>query len=408
MEAKKAKHGGGGVSLPEDVIFDVLSWLPVRSLCRFRCVCKAWRALISYDPAFAAAQKSRAAPLLAGVFLSPDRLVRRVALDGSSSWEQHGLELRVMDMGGDVLRVVELEGAVEGALVPACLDLVCVDGGAAAARLIDPATRRAVTVAGGRGRYHRFGRALSGAYKVVGCSGFNSWDRHDRRRLEITTLAPGAGAREPTSWRQVPPPQPAVFTCSCHGCTASVNGVLHFLTGHPFAPTWRSHVARLDLETEEWMTTVKAPATEWPKEGERWEITIGELKGTLSMVETVRSHLDGTACTNIWLLVDPEKGVWVKEYTMPMPRTVSLVEALEVLGDGTVLLLSTFEIEGEGKYSYLFEGEKTCVLQLYDPGTRVCKDLVKMAGNRFCGKTMTLYTGSLLSRPTNNPGQFSC
>ncbi|CAL5039777.1 unnamed protein product [Urochloa decumbens] len=362
MEAKKAKHGGGGVSLPEDVIFDVLSWLPVRSLSRFRCVCKAWRALISNDPAFAAAQKSRAAPLLAGVFLSPDRLVRRVALDGSSSWEQHGLELRVMDMGGDVLRVVELEGAVEGALVPACLDLVCVDGGAAAARVIDPATRRAVTVAGGRGRYHRFGRALSGAYKVVGCSGFNSWDRHEPMT--------GAASRSPRSPPALAPGSPL------HG---------------------GSHVARLDLETEEWMTTVKAPATEWPKEGERWEITIGELKGTLSMVETVRSHLDGTACTNIWLLVDPEKGVWVKEYTVHMPRTVSLVEALEVLGDGTVLLLSTFEIEGEGKYSYLFEGEKTCVLQLYDPGTRVCKDLVKMAGNRFCGKTMTLYTGSLLS-----------
>ena len=203
MEAKKTKHGGG-VSLPEDVIFEVLARLPMRSLCRFRCVCKAWRALIS-DPAFAAAQSSHAAPLVAGVFAAARR--RR--------------ELRVIDTDGNVVRVVE---GVAGAVVPARLDLVCVDGGKErGALVVDPATGRAVTVGGGRGLYyHRVGRALSGAYKVVG--------RHYGCRLEIATL--GAGAGEPT-WRQVPV-QPPAGICSCHGCTAAVNGVL-FLTGHPFA-----------------------------------------------------------------------------------------------------------------------------------------------------------------------------
>ncbi|OEL12803.1 hypothetical protein BAE44_0026175, partial [Dichanthelium oligosanthes] len=228
--------------LPEDVIFDVLARLPVKTLCRFRCVCKGWHALIS-DPAFAAAQRSRAAPLVAG---------------------------------------------------------------------------------------HRFGRAVSGEYKVVRCSRYRCLTRHDRRPLEITTV----GASGEPTWRRLPA-QPA-FTCSCHGCTAAVNGVLHFLTGHPFAPTCRSHVARLDLESEQWKPKIEAPATEWPKEEDRWETTIGELKGTLSMVETIRSHLDGTYA-NVWLLVDPKKSIWVKEYTIHMPRTVSLVEPLEVLGDGTAI-----------------------------------------------------------------------
>jgi hypothetical protein len=34
------------------------------------------------------------------------------------------------------------------------------------------------------------------------------------------------------------------------------------------------------------------------------------LKGTLGMVETVRSRMDGTY-TNVWLLVDSETSVWV-------------------------------------------------------------------------------------------------
>ncbi|CAO1939192.1 unnamed protein product [Urochloa humidicola] len=400
MEAKKTKRGGaGGVSLPEDIIFDVLSWLPVRSLCRFRCVCKAWRAVIS-DPAFAATHEKRsgAAPLLAGVF---------TAAAGQQS------ELRVMDTDGNVVRVVK---DVEGTPVPTRLDLVCLDGGAEhGAQVIDPATGRAVTVVGQsdpaclnagtrilvptgravtigdrRGLYfHRFGRAVSGAYKVVRC--------HFGNLLEITTVPTAAG--EPTTWRRLPAAQPAIQICPCHGCTAAVNGVLHFLTGHRAPLTFMSRVARLDLETEEWKTMIEAPpASKWPNSNRqgltRWETTIGELKGTLSMVETIETILAGTY-TNIWLL-DPEKGIWVREYVIPVPRTASLVEPLEVLGDGTILLLSTF---GNSNH---FERNKMRVLQLYDPSTRVCKDLMKLA-EEFSGK-MALHTGSLLSSSTNLDG----
>ena len=64
--SQKKKHDGG-VSLPEDIVFDVLALVPAKDLCRFRCVCKAWRALIS-DPAFVAVQRSHASPYLVGVF----------------------------------------------------------------------------------------------------------------------------------------------------------------------------------------------------------------------------------------------------------------------------------------------------------------------------------------------------
>jgi len=40
------------VILPDDVIVEVLSYSPVKSLIRLRCVCKSWNTLISSDPTF--------------------------------------------------------------------------------------------------------------------------------------------------------------------------------------------------------------------------------------------------------------------------------------------------------------------------------------------------------------------
>jgi hypothetical protein len=133
------------------------------------------------DPAFTAMRTSRAAPLVADVFLARDLpLVRRVC--NASTSVQHQLELRVTDTAGDVLRRVVM--GVEGTLtlMPASLDLVCIDGGELGAHAVDPATGRTVTV-GDEFHYRRFGRALSGAYKVVPCSRFSSWTRHDCRLL---------------------------------------------------------------------------------------------------------------------------------------------------------------------------------------------------------------------------------
>lgn len=44
------------VSLPPGAIFDILTRLPVKPLCRFRCVSKQWRVLIS-EPAFVASRR---------------------------------------------------------------------------------------------------------------------------------------------------------------------------------------------------------------------------------------------------------------------------------------------------------------------------------------------------------------
>lgn len=85
--------GSGGLSLPEDIILELLVRLTARDLCRLRCVSKTWRALIV--PAFAAAQRSRAGPLIVAMF------VGQLAAE-------HRHELRLLDKDGNVLRVFDV------------------------------------------------------------------------------------------------------------------------------------------------------------------------------------------------------------------------------------------------------------------------------------------------------------
>ncbi|CAO2038231.1 unnamed protein product [Urochloa humidicola] len=332
------------VSLPEDIIFEVLSRLPVRTLCRLRCVSKAWRALIS-DPAFAAAQGSRAAaaaaaPVVAGVFGKPSRFVDSYPLP------PRPLELRVIDTAdGAVLRVVKDVRSTY--LMRARLDLVLIDQGTHGARVIDPASGRVVVLVLGarlpgeqanpldedmsiplRGMlpcHYSFGRAApSGVYKVLRLSdAVPPADGDDGifQVCHVATLENGATmtTAEPL-WRQRS--EPPVLTCNyCTDCAAVVDGVLHFMDrgrgrgrgafiskhGRRPGSTGWNRIAGFDLESEEWKMVIDGPpVTECPKE-ESWEMVLAELKGTLSVVQTVSSSSGHSDSTNIWFLVDPNK-----------------------------------------------------------------------------------------------------
>ena len=46
-------NGGGPTSLLlDELIVEILSRLPVKTLMQFKCVCKSWKTLISHDPSF--------------------------------------------------------------------------------------------------------------------------------------------------------------------------------------------------------------------------------------------------------------------------------------------------------------------------------------------------------------------
>jgi hypothetical protein len=43
------KGAGYGASLPDEMIIEVLQWLPVKSVLRFQAICRSWAALLSSD-----------------------------------------------------------------------------------------------------------------------------------------------------------------------------------------------------------------------------------------------------------------------------------------------------------------------------------------------------------------------
>ncbi|PIA33328.1 hypothetical protein AQUCO_04100029v1 [Aquilegia coerulea] len=46
-------------SLPFEAVMEIISWLPVKSLIRFRCISKTWHRLLTIDPQFAKLQLDR-------------------------------------------------------------------------------------------------------------------------------------------------------------------------------------------------------------------------------------------------------------------------------------------------------------------------------------------------------------
>jgi F-box interacting protein len=306
------------------MIFQILSWLPVRSLCRFRCVSREWLTLIS-DPAFVAVHKSRVEPLL--------------AVDHNNS-----PSLRLMDMDGKVVRVINDVGWFLRCICIGTDDHVCVIGDMGdeqVARIIDLASKK-VLVTHFKGRIQGFGRAApSGAYKAV-CLG-------DDHICEVLTVGDNAG------WRHK---QPHPTNASYRDRPVVVNGVLHLLLVAPQPDG--DIIFCFDLESEEWKKGIKGPPNV-KLQGSR--ISLGELNGALCMAQGEACH----GCTNIWLLSDFDKSVWVKTYTIPLDATMYYrMTPLRVLRDDQKLLF----------YLQIKVGGAR-MLQIYDTRYSRCADALK-------------------------------
>ncbi|KQK16931.2 hypothetical protein BRADI_1g31486v3 [Brachypodium distachyon] len=330
--------------------------MPVKSLCRFRCVSKRWRALIA-DPAFVAARRRRHVLITSSPSKEP----------GSS--KRHDLQL--MDMDGSVVRVIEGVGFFSTVFCPNLPDSpICLTR--------DASVLLTFPIFGPGGVSYSFsiGRAaMSGAYKVVRLG--SRWGCHVEQTCEVLTL--GGGGVE---WRRSQPPQTRIRARYCQSsvAAAAVNGVMYFLRDFDYYTVIPQvdddgddyYVLCFDLESEEWKKMIKGPLKVSDESWTSTEATgLAELNGALYMVQLEETF--GHPSTNIWLLVDPKESIWVKTYTISMARTTSLVVP-RVMSHGTKLLISIFRVYNLGP-----------TLQVYDARTGLCIDVMKTSNNLYGG-----------------------
>ncbi|CAM0879333.1 unnamed protein product [Alopecurus aequalis] len=358
-------------SLPYHAVFDILSRTPVKSVCRFRCVCKGWRHLIS-RPIFAAAHRFRHGPLLvdAGSFAEEEP-------DG-------GHDMRLMDMKGNLVRVIKGVGGYGTMCNMSLDDLICVNGASCdRVNVVDPATGEVLVTCSQvdvvkhdsfpyvATRFYTifgFGRAaMSGQYKMVRVL--------SDRTSEIFTLGDAKG------WRKTPPPTNRL--CTKRGSPVTVDGVMYFLAYEKVHND--DTLVSFDLENEHWKSNV----IEGPRkffDVKMWRrtlaIRITELNGALCMVQPVcdvtkwsKKPADD-AFTNIWILDNSRKD-WIKVYTIPMAPSACRYMPLWVMPDSGKLLLQCSFNEGQDSY---YEG-RSVVLQIYDPHTNICTDITGTPNN---------------------------
>ncbi|XP_051198197.1 F-box/kelch-repeat protein At3g23880 [Lolium perenne] len=358
-----AEGGATALSLPGDVISVILSWVPVKSVCRFRCVSKDWLALVS-DPAFIANHKSRGAPvqLLVGSYCEVD-------------CAPYHSSLQVMDMDGKLLWTIQ--GFAMMPNVRSSLDnLVCFSGPDGVARVADVTTGKVLVtspwitggVSSSNVQQHcaiaiSLGRsAVSNSTKVVRLTEYSQDE--PQQTCEILTL----GVND-SLWRQAPLPPSAVNVFPYESSSATVNGVVHFLSStYGIQKKPADTVLSFDLETEEWRSkTIQGPLT---RDTELWSKTdrvrLTGLSDTLCMIQTEECH------ANMWLLVDADKSIWVKKYTLPMVKPFYMIEPLSVMPDGVKLLLY-----------YRPANWDESVLRVYDPSVGICSDDIKLPKHTF-------------------------
>ncbi|XBI44216.1 hypothetical protein VPH35_108889 [Triticum aestivum] len=327
---------GACAPLPEELIFDVLSRVPVKSACRFQCASRAWHTLIS-DQAFLATHRSRhAEPLL-------------VTITSSSEHAGGGRDLRLMDMDGNVVTVTKDAGGLT--LLSASMDELVGVAEVSSCRVIDPATGKVLANSSPRQMFGfyimlAFGRAIpSGEYKMVRLV--------NNQTFEVFTLGGNAG------WRRSKLP-PIRVNGSSH---VTANGVMYFMVSRKLDD---DGLLRFDLESEEWKPAIKGPPiTSSP---EAWwngtqSVRIAELNGFLCVIQSEMQATSNHNCTNVWLRVDDS---WIKAYSIPAAPSSYYYMPLRVTHDGGKLIFYCF-FHGQGH-----------LLRAYDPATNTCTTIRRL------------------------------
>lgn len=154
------------------------------------------------------------------------------------------------------------------------------------------------------------------------------------------------------SWRRKQDPPSHICTSRKMRCVV-VDGVVYFLMDF-FSTNLRTDmiaiepgsIASFNLETEDWMDVLRGPEPvyKYVQEHEVYgyaelelQLSLAELSGSLVMVRNIHN-----ISVDLWFLIDSEKGVWVKKYSMPSDFAKPFSYPFLILDDGRIF----FSVEG--------------------------------------------------------------
>ncbi|KAF7011485.1 hypothetical protein CFC21_025792 [Triticum aestivum] len=385
-QGSQAEPTAGAAVLPEDVLRDILLRLPAKTLCCFRAVCRSWRSFLS-DPLFIAAHKSKhPGPLIV-------TCIRDLLGDGGGT-------INIMDLSGHVVR--RMTTSIEDAtLLCTRLDLICVTGEKdchTSGHVIDPATGHTLALPYKRAQEHAHVKAFfsyafelgqvvsTGEYKALRCVSVDSSCHGSEPMIsEVITLGGGRGGGDRHArWRERPCPPCPVTSGSKKSVV--VNGVVYFLLdfgSHRFTYSGDRvepcSIACFDLEAEEWMGTLRGPlqVRNFIEAG-NGRCDYSDLFRKLSLVNMngflVMVHDPMGYPLDLWFLVDIEKCLWDRKYSIGFQYENLFAQPLLVLDDGRIAI-GTSDL-----------------LRIYDPVSESYTEF-QMAGSRL----FAIYTGNLLS-----------
>ncbi|CAN6171274.1 unnamed protein product [Urochloa humidicola] len=364
--------------LPLDMLEKILLLLPAKDLCRFRTVCRPWRALLS-DPQFIAGHAA----------CHPEPLI--VAAHRTNGLAAgHLLDIR--DLSGRVIKKVakpvSLCANIMEWMRTAQLDVVCVlMRDTRSVLLLNPATGAVVSsLPQGFAEEHLLparkitvyrhivavGKVAStGEYKVLRVlQGYL-----EREMLcEVLTLDGSSHAR--FRGKKTSPEHVHVH----HWNRVTINAIVYFLSHKVVMDQGEGRlcIASFDLETEEWRAILRGPLTLNALEIPITGLSLASLNDSLVVIR----YIQESSSMDLWFLMDFEKGLWAKQHSIPLKSGIRYYEIparpLVVLNDGRILYY-----------------EELKSLRIYDPKTCTSTDVAEIGPYYEIG----LYTGNLLSLP---------
>lgn len=299
-EARKNYHvmevAGIGY-LPHDLIVEILSRLPVKVLCKFRCVSKSWHGLLTRDKEFVARhiECSKHMPLL---------LIRRYLSDAieEPNNSKTTIELTSLDMQGDVTDRFQkvIDGPVHTFISCGPLSALCC---MYSLYVCNPSIREIVRVpyrSNSRLSNIGFGYLpISNEYKIVHLD-HHSYGGKGKMGCEIFSFRSGEDVTS-GSWRQIGDCPSSAWTSEYPVC---VNGVIYW----SLSSGWNDRsILSLDLKKEEF-ASISYPI----RDSKKYSFLeyIG-LMGGLCVV----GFSEETSKMDIWMLKNRTK-IWAMEYSI--------------------------------------------------------------------------------------------